>query len=257
MAPTISTFEFIPPRTPSDWFELKFPNVALKYGRPFLEVEKTSCDGFTQVSPVFINIDFMAAMLGGDPRYGHSVVYDETQMQFYYFEPLEKIYKPTTPEKLQNYYRAMLLRCSQELKNNTDKVNMFVEFRSDQNAKAVTNRAKSILACSSDFFSVTSPHQRQQGPELAERLMRKLCETMLEKSENGYLTVTQAYKLFCQLAQQKQLATVKRSMFKVTMQDLVRDVHGLALRRDVPDASGKQQEAWKGIKLLDSEIVPA
>lgn len=240
------------PETPSEWFATKFPEVASKYGCPFLEARQSTCDGFKKISPVSLNVDFMAGMLGGDPKLGHSVVYYENEMQFYYFEPLQKIYKPVSPEKLQNYYRAMLLRCLQEQNRDVDKVNLFVQFRDDKTSKVVVNRAKSILACSPDFFSATSPHQRIQGPELQERLMRALCETMLEKSEGSFLTVNKAYGFFCQLAQQKQLATLKRSMFKATMQDLVRDTYGLGLRRDIPDDTGKQQEAWKGLRLVEA-----
>jgi len=39
------------------------------------------------------------------------------------------------------------------------------------------------------------------------------------------------------------------------MKDLVRDVHGLALRRDVPDLNNKQQEAWRGLKLVWPEVL--
>ena len=39
------------------------------------------------------------------------------------------------------------------------------------------------------------------------------------------------------------------------MKDLVRDVHGLALRRDVPDLNNKQQEAWRGLKLIGTEVL--
>lgn len=242
------------PQTPSEWFASKFPDAASRYGCPFLEMRQTSCDGFTKVTPVSINFDFTAGMLGGDTSLGHSVVYYEAEMQFYYYEPLQKIYKPTTPEKLQNYYRSMLLRCLQELNHEIDKVNLFVQFRDEKISRAVVNRAKSILACSPDFFSATSPHQRSKGPELAERLMRKLCETMLERSEGSFLTVTKAHEFFGRLSQQRQMATVKRSMFKAIMQELVQDMHGLGLRRDVPDAAGKQQEAWKDIRLLENEI---
>ena len=145
---------------PSIWFAKKFPEAVKRFGCPFLELRKTSCDGFSYITPVSINIDFFAAMLGGDSALGHSVVYVEGEMEFYYFEPLQKIYKPTSPEKLQNYYRTMMLRCAQEMGNEVDKLNLFQEFRSDKNSKAVIQRAKSVLACSSTFFSATSPHQR-------------------------------------------------------------------------------------------------
>lgn len=50
---------------------------------------------------------------------------------------------------------------------------------------------------------------------------------------------------------------MKRSMFRATMRDLVRDVHGLGLRRDVLDDKNKQQEAWRGLKLVDAEVLAA
>jgi hypothetical protein len=151
----------------------------------------------------------------------------------------------------------MVLRCAQEMSGEVDKLNLFNEFRSDKNAKAVVYRAKSILAADSSFFSATSPHQRIKGPELHERLARVLVETMLEPREGACLTVTQAYQAFCKLSQQSQLGQLKRSMFKEMMRDLVRDVHGLGLRRDVPDALNKQQEAWRGLKLVDAEDLAA
>jgi len=241
------------PQTPSEWFTLKFPDAASRYGCPFLEMRQTTCDGFKKITPVSVNIDFMASILSGDPRLGHSVVYYETEMQFYYYEPHQNIYKPVSPEKLQVYYRAMVLRCLQELNRDVDKVSLFVQYRDDKTSRAVVNRAKSILACSPDFFSVTSPYQRIKGPELQERLMRVLCETMLEKSDDSFVTVTKAYGYFCRLARQKQLTTIKQSVFRATMQDLVRDTYGMGLRRDVPDSAGKQQEAWKGIRLVETE----
>ena len=78
-------------------------------------MRQTSCDGFSRITPISINLDFFAGMIGGDFRLGHSVVYFEPEMQFYYYEPGQKLYKPTSPEKLQNYYRAMMLRCATEL----------------------------------------------------------------------------------------------------------------------------------------------
>lgn len=41
------------------------------------------------------------------------------------------------------------------------------------------------------------------------------------------------------------------------MRDLVRDVHDLGLRRDVPDSQNKQQEAWRGLKFVDVEVLAA
>jgi hypothetical protein len=211
----------------------------------------------THVTPIALNHDFFAGLLGGDVKLNHSVIYYEPEMQFYYREPVQNIYKPTTAEKLQNYYRAMLLRCAQELNGETDKLNLFAEFRSDKNARAVTNRAKSILAADHTFFSATSPHQRIKGPELHERLMRNLVETMLESRAEACLTVTQAYDVFCRLAEQRQLSPLKRSLFRENMRDLVRERYGLALRNDVPDTENRHQQAWRGLAVVGSEALAA
>lgn len=36
-----------------------------------------------------------------------------------------------------------------------------------------------------------------------------------------------------------------------------KETYGISLRRDVPDALGKQQEAWKGYPLGENEAVAA
>jgi hypothetical protein len=244
-------------RGPIKWFAAKFPDAAAKYGCPFLEMRSSSCDGFSTINPVVLNTDFFAGMLAGDAKLGHCVVFNEADLTFYYREPLQNVFRPTTSEKLQNYYRAMMIRCAQELGGETDKLNLFAEFRSDKNARAVTTRAKSILACSPDFFSATSPHQRVKGPELHERLARVLVETMLEPREGACLTVTQAYDVFCRLGRQRNLGVLKRSMFRELMRDLVREHHGLSLCNDVPDAQNRQQQAWRGLVLTESATAEA
>jgi hypothetical protein len=37
------------PRTPSEWFAIKFPDTAGMYGCPFLELRQTTCDGFSKI----------------------------------------------------------------------------------------------------------------------------------------------------------------------------------------------------------------
>lgn len=58
-------------------------------------------------------------------------------------------------------------------------------------------------------------------------------------------------------AELRQLGSMKRSLFKATMVDLMREQFGVCLRRDVADERGKQQEAWKGVRLLNTEVLAA
>jgi len=238
------------PSTPSEWFALKFPEQIERFGSPFLEVRQSTCDGISLITPVHINVDFFAAMLGGDLRLGHSVIYFEPELQFYYREPMLQLYKITTPEKLQTYYRALILRCLQDMTCDVSKINMFAEFRSDKTARAVVQRAKSILAAGPDFFSATSPHQRIKGAELYERLARVFVESMLEKRDGANLTVTQAYNLFLKLAQQRNLEAIPRITFKELLRDLINEKYGVCVRRDVLNENQKQQEGWKWVVAL-------
>jgi len=159
-------------KTASVYFAELFPDALKQYGAPFVEIRDVRSDGQSTVTPVSINVDFFAAALGGDRRLGHSVVYYEPEMAWYYMEPHLQLYKTSTSDKLMNLYRGLLQRAAQELPKENNVLNLCVEFRSDKNAKAVVNRAKSILAADASFFSATSANQRIRGPELHERLMR-------------------------------------------------------------------------------------
>lgn len=244
------------PKTPNAWFVQRYPEAYTNHGSPFLELSQMDDGLIAMILPISINNDFFSAVLGGRKDLGHHVVYLENELAWY-FKDSDGIYKITSSEKLASQYRALMMKCAQDVPANVHKLNLFHEWRSDRTCKTIIQRAKAILAADHTFFSPTSSNQRIRGPELFERLMRVLCETMLEKSEGACLTVTQAYQVFCQLAQQRQLGTLKRSMFKATMQDLVRDVHGVALRHDVPDAANHHQQAWKGLKLVEAETLAA
>ena len=129
---------------------------------------------------------------------------------------------------------------------------MVNEWRSEKASKTVLQRAKAILAAGPEFFAPDSLNERVEGPELYERVMRMLLERLVERTEGGCLTVTQAYTAFCHLAQQRGLGTLKRSIFKENMSDLVRDAYGVCLRHDVPDLKNKHQQAWKGLRIVET-----
>ena len=233
------------------YFEELFPEQAKQHGPAVLEMVVND-----NARPLTINHQFFAASLS-DPALGLTVVYYEPEMMFYYFEPFQSIFKPVDNLKLQCLYRGLILRSASILKDVGSKLNIWTEFRSDKTAKAVTNLAKSVLSADQSYFSATSPHQRIKGQELQERLIRNLVETMLESRSEACLTVTQAYDVFCRLAQRRQLSPLKRSMFRATMQDLVRDRYGLALRNDVPNEENRHQQAWKGLAVVETEVLAA
>jgi hypothetical protein len=209
--------------------------------------------GFDSVTPVDLNLDFFAGILSGEKKLGHCVVYYETEMQFYFLDPVDQLYKITSPEKLQHLIRALLMKCAQEMPREIQLLNLFHEFRSEKFTRQILQRAKSILAADESFFSPESKNQRKAGPEIPERLARVFVESMLEKREGSILTVTQAYALFSHLSLENHLNPIKRATFRQMMSELMKGTFGLSLRRDVKDERGKNQEGWKGIGTLAAE----
>jgi hypothetical protein len=240
------------PTTPSEYFSKMFPEQAKIWGCPFIELAEDRSDGLKKINPLAPNLDFLAAILGGDSRLGHKVIYLEGEMQWYYLEPRNGIFKPTSAEKLSNLLRALLVRCAEELPDSVHKLNLFLEFRSDKTIRAVIHRAKSILAAEYTFFSVESKHQRQKGVEVHERLARVFVEQVLERQAGEVLTLTNAYLYFCEYLRGRGMVPVKRSIFKGMFTPLIRDAFKLGLRNDVIDqATNHQTAGWKGLRALE------
>ena len=214
-----------------------------------MEIRDQLPDGQYTITPISINVDFFAAALGGDSRLGHSIIYYEPEMQWYYREPHLQLYKTTTAEKLQNLYRGLLMRAAQELPAENNLVNLCIEFRSDKTAKSVVHRAKSILAADSSFFSATSPHQRIRGGiELTERIALHFVEEMLSSEPGNVLLLADAHDAFCKYLKLQQHEPIKRSDFKAVVEPIIRDQFNVCLRNDLRIDERSGVRGWKNVR---------
>jgi hypothetical protein len=236
------------PKNPNAWFGQRYKREVERFGSPFLELVEPMDAYSVQVMPITLNIDFFAAVLGGRSDLGHSVVYFEPDMQFYYLDS-DGLYKATTGDKLANQYRAMMMKCCQDMPANVHKLNLVNEWRSDHVAKQVVNRAKSILAADSSFFSATSKNQRIRGIELHERLARRFVDELLTSEPGQILMLQDAYTTFCSLLKKHELNTLKRSDFKAIVTPLIRDEFNVALRNDLVVDGKAGIRGWKNVRL--------
>lgn len=240
------------PSSPNEWFAWRYPEEVEIYGSPFMELTQHLPQSIDQIIPVTINIDFFAGILGGRKDLGHHVIYYEPEMQFYFLDVADKFYKPTTPEKLQNQYRALMVKCAESMPANVHVLNLFHEFRSDKTAKAITQRAKSVLAAGGSFFSPDSPHQRMKGPELIERVARVFVDQLLTSEPGQILKLHDAYTSFLALLKEKSLPNIKRSDFKAVVGPLIRDQFDVALRNDLDSGDNKGVRGWKNVRLVQA-----
>ena len=89
-------------------------------------------------------------------------------------------------------------------------------------------------------------------PTVSRWLGHKDGGALLESRAEACLTVTQAYDVFCRLAQQHQLSPLKRSLFRENMRDLVRERYGVALRNACQTRKiviSRLGEGWQWWKL--------
>jgi len=240
------------PMTPNLWFEQRFPGQTAQFGPAFLELRQTGA-GYTRTTPISINIDLFASIYS-DAKLGLSIIYFESDMMFYYNSAFQPVYRPVSPEKLQNLYRGFLIKCALSLNDETNIFNLFHEFRSDRVARQVANRAKSVLAADHTFFSAQSKHQRIRGIELNERLAKVFVEQVLERVPGETLLLTDAYLHFCEFLRRRDMPTVKRQVFKALVPPVIQEQYELGIRNDIRDLTGGGWHCgWKGIRVLDLE----
>lgn len=232
----------------SQHFEQLFPDQTAQFGPACLEFGQADELGQIHPQPLLINHDTLAASLS-DPRIGLDVVYYDQEMQFFYKEPFQNLYKPVSPEKVQGLYRGLVLRTASSVKNVNGKLNVWAEFRSDKNCRLIIQRAKAILSASPEFFSPTSKHQRIRGIELMERVARRFVSEMLTCEPGQILKLADAYAVFRGLLKQRDLPDIKRSDFKAVVGPLIRDQFSVALRNDL-DGAGVR--GWKNVRLVQT-----
>jgi hypothetical protein len=149
-------------------------------------------------------------------------------------------------------YRGLLLRSANLLKTTGAKLNIWAEFRSDKNARLVVQRAKSVLAADSSFFSPTSCHTRIKGIELHERVARRFVDELLTCETGQILRLADAYAVFRGLLKQRDLPDMKRSEFKAVVGPLIKEQFDLGLRNDLISQQRQvQQCGWKGLRLAE------
>lgn len=243
-----------PATTPSEWFSKKFPKQAEIYGCPFIEAKQTHGMDY-KIQPLAMNDDFFAAILGGDEKLGHKVVYLPGEMMFYFYDPKDKLFKPTTEEKLGNLLRGYLMKCAEELPDTVHKLGLFLQFRSEQQTKAIVNRAKSILAADHTFFE-NAANQRNDAAKNALALIRAFVAEHLKPGENKAVTLTLCFNKYQEFCLVKEHPALPRKQFRPLIVNSVHEAFGRGIRHDVLNDNGRHQSGWKGIGI-DEGVVQA
>ena len=240
--------------TASEWFSRKFPEQVDRFGCPFLELRHDEKHGITSAIPVLPNEEFFAAILGGDKRLGHEVVFYQPERQFYFRDVRDNgVFKVTSEPKLRTLLSIYFLNCAEELPN-IDPRALFRDCRSDEQLQRIVVKARSILAADESFFILDGPNVRAEGTEAYGQLAKTFIQSFVEPAPGKTLTVSESYALFKQFSQGHGLVVIDMPLFRELMATLIQREYGLGLRNDVPNLSGKQQRGWRGVSLREYNL---
>jgi hypothetical protein len=238
-----------PPATPSEWFARRFPVETKRWGCPFLEaVVEDVQTGRKLITAVSMNNSFFAAALS-DSQLGHSVVFYEPEQQWFYLNPRDQLYHPTSEAKLMTLLSALLIRAAEEMPAGVDRINLFVKFREEERLKAVVKQARSILATDSTFFSIGSPYRRVEGPEQHGRLARQFVGLLIKPEPGRMLSIGDCYDGFTGFCKNNGVEPVARRLFKELVVEIIREEFEVGFRSDLKDTNGRYLRGWKGLTV--------
>jgi len=236
------------PRTPGQWFALKYPAEVQRWGAPILEAVVSDQRGNRIVQPLTLNDNFFASIIS-DGQLGHSVVFYQPEQQWFFHDPADQLYHPTSEEKLVVLLSALISRCAGEMPADVDLIRLFRDLRSDEVLKPIVKRARAIHAADSTFFSTTSSHRRVEGPECHTQLARGFVRSTVKAEKDRLLSVGECYERFSEYCRNHSVEAVHRNSFKQLIVEIIKEEFGLGLRKDLQDAGGRYLLGWKGLAV--------
>ncbi|NDJ14054.1 MAG: hypothetical protein EBY17_23155 [Acidobacteriia bacterium] len=221
-----------------------------------METTETDSNGLQLTRIVALNVEFFAALLGGDSRLGHRVIFYPPEGRFYYKE-VDGIFHVAAEGRLASLLAALLLRCAGEMPLTVDRRPLFVEFREEQRLIEVVRKSRSTLAVAEGFFGVDSVNRRAAGPESIDQTARSFVDSSVEIAEGTMrLTVGELFAAFleyCRLngvqIQQQGDRKLKRMVVETVNQH-----HGVRLRHDLMDSRGRCAKGWSGLMFRNQAL---
>ena len=214
-----------------------------------LEAVINDQQGNKLIRPVELNDNFFAAILS-DQQLGHSVVFYQPEQQWFFHDPVDQLYHPTSEEKLIALLSALLARCAGEMPKNTDLIQLFCRFRAEDKLKAVVKRARAIHAADRNFFDGESANKRAGGGESFSDLARGFVRATVKRQPDQLLAESECFQRFNEYCRNNDAtAEVTRRQFKQLIAEVIREEFAVGFRKDLKDEEGRYLRGWKGLAV--------
>ena len=239
--------------TPTCWFSSKFPDAKERFGDAFFEETVVGIQGRLVTRPAIINEDFFAALLGGERRLGHRVVYLPGE-GFLYHDPKVDAFANTSDQKVQILLSNYLVKCAGDMGANVESSLLVKDHRRPSVLAAIVNRAKTVLEAHPRFFEGSNAARRYANGRVLQPATVSAPEDFIHnaftRAEGGSVIVGEAYQEFLRYCQMGNLTRVEFTEFKRVARELVLEKFQLGLRHDIRTPEGRQTHGWKHVRLL-------
>jgi hypothetical protein len=238
------------PCRPSDWFSFKFRQQANKYGPPILERRFSTADGIEFSTPLQINEDFFAAILGHESC-GNTIYYKPEQR--WYRMNQEGEYYPADEEDLKLTLSQQLIKCSQNMNGYVDIEILLSHFRSDEVLNRVIRRGKAVLGKDKTFFSHESGNRRSAVVTI-EDAARRFVDECLKEENDSFITVQECLARYTEYSQANEYPQIPRNGFTQVMNTAIMRRFNRSLRNDLIRLGADQARGWKGVNWKDHAV---
>jgi len=250
--------------SPNAYFAQIYPNLVPDYGFPFVTTVRKTTDSSDMLKPRTeqlkgINTLFFAALLGGDRRLGHDVIYFIPEGRFYFVDPLIACYVPTTEVKMRFYLTHVLQE--RVWGYDADDAQLILEqFCTPKVLDTIIDQAKALLGAERGFFKGPRAYPRltvenQESADIA-ATVRSFIKNQIDTDETSILTITECMNGLKTYSQETGVSLPSIKEVKAIVQTNIRNIHGRGLRNDLVLPDKTCVVGWKGIRLDHLALTP-
>ena len=238
------------PRTVAEYFCLKNPEHARRYGPPVLEAVFTE-SGLKRSQPIHLNEDFFCGVLGSDRRIGHHLVFYLPDQTFYFYDSRFDYYCRTSEEKVMLLLSQILIHAAEAMESRANVSSLVIELRDEMKLKQIVRRSRAMLAVDESFFEGEHGRKRKVGGHVydpkQEPPQKLFIREAIVPAPDRVLSLNEAYGGYSEFCRTRGFSSVDRKFFKSLISEMLREEFGVGVRRDLKDSNGKYIQGWKGI----------
>ena len=249
---------------PNEYFEVTQPERVMNYGYPFYSsVPTQETDPLAPCKPVpekvlGINTTFFGALMGGDWRLGHHVLFFLPEAKFYFYDLVIESYVPTTEAKLRLVLSVAIQRQAASLLVEQATI-ILNKFLIDAVLDQVMAKAKTMLGVERGFFEGQRAKPRivveNQAARSIASTVKAFIESQIAVDETNVLTISECVAQFQSFCQERGESLPSFKEIKLIVQMKMREVYGKGLRNDLLLDDNRCVAGWKGLRLeKESEV---